>query len=83
MVQFESSSFRVIVWPPFSSDFRLTTRALHWDRGRPARFEHRKVQGSRTSDVLFALRAHCRRDACGPCEELEWSSAGDLLKGYG
>src|SRR5882762_4349260 len=24
-------------------DFRLTTRALHWDRGRPARFEHRKV----------------------------------------
>src|SRR5882762_3003843 len=33
----KSSSFRVIIWPPFSSDFRLTTRALHWDRGRPAR----------------------------------------------
>jgi hypothetical protein len=29
-----------------------------------------------TSDVLFALRAHGRRAACGPSEELDWSSAG-------
>jgi hypothetical protein len=55
--------------------FSLTTQALHWDRGRPARSDPRQVRGSRkysTSDVLFALRAHSGRDARGPSEELVW-----------
>jgi hypothetical protein len=113
-----------------SSGLRLTTRALHWDRGRPARL--RAPQGAKislgcstpkccsrcaltaggtpavpvkslsgqakvttkgwppatsaatcedlarvlNSKVPFALRAHGGRDAHGPSEELEWSSAG-------
>ena len=31
-------------WSPFSSNLRLSTQAPHWDRGRPARYEHRKVR---------------------------------------
>jgi hypothetical protein len=57
----------------------VTTQALHWDRGRPARHEHREVRDSRqdsTSYVMFALRAHSGRAARGPSEELEWSSEG-------
>src|SRR6267142_5291341 len=53
---------------------RLITQALHWDRGRPARHEHRQVRGSWQElnfRRLFALRAHCGRDARGPSEELE------------
>jgi len=29
------------------------------------------------SNVLFALSTRCGRDACGPCEELVWSRAGN------
>jgi len=132
--------------PPFNRDSRLTTQALHWDRGRPARYERRKVRGSRqalnfrcsvraarslragrplrapqsarispstqlqmffsrcaltaggspatstarcedlakhsTSDVLFALRAHCGRAARAPSEELEWSVSTDERDDY-
>jgi hypothetical protein len=60
----------------FSSYLRVTTQALHWDRGRPARYKQREVRRSRkssTSDVLLALRAHCGRAARGPSEEIEWS----------
>ena len=54
-----------------------TIQAPPWDRGRPARFEHRKARkfpAGSNANVLFALRAHCGRDARGPSEELEWSS---------
>ena len=69
----------------------LTTQPLHWERGRLARSEHRKVRGSRkvlNSDVLFALRAHCGRAARAPSEEVERQAQvttmilGVLLVGY-
>jgi hypothetical protein len=31
-IQFEERLANVIVWPSVSSDFRLTTQALHWER---------------------------------------------------
>ena len=52
----------------------MIIRAPEWDRGRPARYEHRKVRGSRKElnfEILFALRAHGGRVARGPSEELE------------
>ena len=57
----------------------INTQALHWDRGRPARYERRRCEdltNCSTSLVLFALRAHGGRDARGPSEKLEGSSAG-------
>jgi len=36
--------------PPFSTDSRLTTQVLHWDRGRLARTEHR-IQYSTASEA--------------------------------
>ena len=50
---------------------------FYWDRGRPARREHRRVrepQKGSTDDVMLALRARCGRDARSPSEELEWFS---------
>jgi len=58
-----------------ASRFTAATRALHWDRGRPARYKRRQVRGSwkiSTLDVPFALRAQGGRDARGPSEEFEW-----------
>jgi hypothetical protein len=49
----------------FSSDFLLTTRALHWDRGRLARSEHRK--GAKISQGA-QLQTFCSRCALGAGE---------------
>jgi hypothetical protein len=68
---------------PFSSQRRLLTQALHWDRGRPARNEHRKVRDLGKCSLQtfrFALRAHGGRAARGPSEELE-SNAKVSTKG--
>src|SRR6266550_9033199 len=55
-------------------DLRITTQALHWDRGRPARTSTARCDDLAkysVSAVLFALRAHGGRAARGPSEELE------------
>ena len=70
----KSSSFSVIIWPPLSSDFRLTTRALHWDRGRPAR------SVTILSFKIESSSARSGRDARGPSEEVEWSIHKQDLK---
>ena len=47
-----------------------------WDRGRPARIEHRRCEILRVSGCNDSvLRAHCGRDARGPSEELELSGS--------
>jgi multidrug efflux system outer membrane protein len=54
---------------------RAITRALHWDRGRPARRElAARTARLRLSPVkiLAPFGARSGRDARGPSEELEW-----------
>ena len=65
-----------------SNNFRFNTQALRWDRGRPARYEHRRCEylaECSTSDVLFAFRAHGGRDARGPSKELDVIQPGILM----
>jgi hypothetical protein len=57
-------------------NYKWTAQALHWDRGRPVRNEHRRCEDFAPIEKhLFALRAQCGRDARGPSEELERSTA--------
>ncbi len=59
---------------------RLTTQALHRDRGRLARNERgARVERPKLTPVRDqrAWRRLGGRDARGPSEELEWSSAKD------
>ena len=55
-----------------TSYLRLTIRALHWERGRLARYEHRKVRGSSEEfnfrHVVRAARS--LRAGRGPSKEL-------------
>ena len=51
---------------PLSSRPRLSTQALHWDRGRPARSEHRKVRKSQESSRLRTFCSRCALTAGGP-----------------
>ena len=59
----------------FSSNLRLVTQALHWDRGRPARRE-RTARTERleltTLEIIAPYGARSGRAARGPSEELEW-----------
>ncbi len=49
----------VIFWRPFSSDIRLTTRALHWDAGGPP-----AMSAARRDDLAKAqLQTFCSRCA--------------------
>ena len=70
--------------PPINRDSRLTTQALHWDRGRLARYEHRKVRGSRQAlNFRCSVRAaRSLRAARAPSEELEWSVSTDERGDY-
>ncbi len=71
--------------PPFNRDSRLTTQALHCDRGRPARYEHRKVRGSRQAlNFRCSVRAARSLRAGRPrsSEELEWSVSTDERGDY-
>ena len=45
---------------------------LHWDRGRPARNAGRRspFRNDSIAASVFALRAHCGRDARGPNNKL-------------
>jgi hypothetical protein len=47
-------------------------QVICWDRGRPAR---KRAEGAKSLQrvriVVFALRAHCGRDARGPSKSLE------------
>jgi len=55
----------------------LTTRALHWDRGRLARSERAArtdVWSWAHGEIFAPFGAHCGRAARGPSEQLEWSS---------
>ena len=49
-------------------------QVIVWDRGRPARTRRRRggFQAA-TFPFIFALRAHCGRDARGPSQSLESS----------
>jgi len=72
--------------PPFNRDSRLTTQALHWDRGRPARYEHRKGARITPSTQLQMFFSRCALTAGGPpatstarCEDLAKHSTSDVL----
>ena len=49
------------------------SQVICWDRGRPAR-NAPKARGfqAAVSLFIFALRAHCGRDARGPSKSLDW-----------
>jgi hypothetical protein len=48
-----------------------TTQVIVWDRGRPARNAPQARNLSKViSKTIFALRAHCGRDARGPSNHL-------------
>jgi len=58
-------------------DLRLSTRALYWDRGCPARSEReaRKTSEAGTfCEIIAPCSAGSGRDARGPSEEVEWSN---------
>ena len=71
----ETSSLQgyYLVSLPFSSEFRLPTRALYWDRGRPARRERaaRTDYAELTScrEILAPDGGRSGRAARGPNEE--------------
>src|SRR5258706_5581119 len=60
-----------------------TAQVICWDRGRLARTRNPGIVFESTSQPLFALRAHCGRDAHGPGKSLDHGSVYHLLRSEG
>src|SRR5258705_12986781 len=58
----------------FFSSSDLTAQVICWDRGRLARTRIISIVVRKYFSTLFALRAHCRRDAHGPSKSLDHGS---------
>ena len=55
---------------------------IGWDRGRPARNAPQVRRSLEVSpEAIFALRAHCGRDARGPSQSLDRFERGNTLPG--
>src|SRR5258706_318031 len=67
----------------FFSSSDLTAQVICWDRGRLARTRIISIVVRKYFSTLFALRAHCRRDAHGPSKSLDHGSVYHLLRSEG